>query len=365
MPDQQLIQFILGSLIKIVIIFTLLQVLLMLLAYGERRILGFIQMRLGPNRVGPFGLLQSLADGIKFIFKEDIIPMHVSKSLYILAPIIALIPTMMAIIIYPFGPEITIPGAAAINSFVYSLTGIQLGLDRMNLWVTNFNVGLLYVLAITGLGVYGIVLAGWSSNSKYSLLGGLRSSAQMVSYELGLGLSLIPIMLMSGSLDLVEITRQQSGWGGMHWNIFNLTWGPTGLIAFITYLICAIAETNRVPFDLPEAEAELVAGFHAEYSAMKFLMFYLAEYTNMTTVSVLATVMFLGGWNGPGVAQFPLLGVVWFCLKIFFFLFLYIWLRGTLPRLRYDQLMNFGWKFLIPVALINIILAAVFGLFFA
>ncbi|HWQ34523.1 MAG TPA: NADH-quinone oxidoreductase subunit NuoH [Blastocatellia bacterium] len=348
MPDLQLIQFVLGALIKIIVIFLFLQVLLMLLAYGERRILGFIQMRLGPNRVGPFGLLQSLADGIKFIFKEDIIPAHVNKWLYILAPIVSLIPAFMAFIVYPFGPAVTLPGVGEVN-----------------LWVTNFNVGLLYILAITGIGVYGIVLAGWSSNSKYSLLGGLRSSAQLVSYELGLGLSLIPVMLMTGSLDLVEITRQQSGWGGMHWNIFNITWGPTGLIAFITYLICAIAETNRVPFDLPEAEAELVAGFHAEYSAMKFLMFYLAEYTNMTTVSVLATVMFLGGWNGPLVSQFPLLGVVWFCLKMFFFLFLYIWLRGTLPRFRYDQLMNFGWKFLIPVALINIILAAVFGLFFA
>jgi NADH-quinone oxidoreductase subunit H len=348
MPDQETLLFMLGALIKILVIFVLLQVLLMMLAYGERRILGFIQMRLGPNRVGPFGLLQSLADGIKFIFKEDIIPTHVNKGLYIIAPIVTLIPAFMVYIVYPFGPTVNLP-----------LIG------EVNLWVTNFNVGLLYVLAITSIGVYGIVLAGWSSNSKYSLLGGLRSSAQLVSYELGLALSLIPIMLMSGSLDLVEITRQQSGWGGMKWNIFNLAWGPTGLIAFLTYLICAIAETNRVPFDLPEAEAELVAGFHAEYSAMKFLMFYLAEYTNMTTVSVLASVMFLGGWNGPGVEQFPLLGVVWFCAKMFFFLFLYIWLRGTLPRFRYDQLMNFGWKFLIPVTLINIILAAVFGLFFA
>ncbi len=363
MPDQQIIQFLVGSLIKILVIFVFLQVLLMMLAYGERRILGFIQMRLGPNRTGPFGLLQSLADGLKFIFKEDIIPTQVNRGLYILAPAVVTIPAFMALIIYPFGPTVPIPGAAFINATVHSLLGIDLNLTTMNLYVTNFNVGLLFVLAITGIGVYGIVLAGWASNSKYSLLGGLRSSAQLVSYELALSLSLIPVMMQSGSLDLVKITENQAGWFGLKWHIFN--WGGTGFIAFFTYLISAIAETNRVPFDLPEAETELVAGFHTEYSAMKFLLFYLAEYTNMTTVSVLASVMFLGGWNGPGVAQLPILGLFYFLAKIFFFLFLYIWLRGTLPRFRYDQLMNFGWKFLMPVALLNIILSAIAGLFFA
>jgi NADH-quinone oxidoreductase subunit H len=361
--DQQTLQFIIGTLIKILIIFGFLQVLLIVLVWAERRLLALLQLRLGPNRVGPFGLLQSLADGLKFIFKEDIIPTHVNKWLYIAAPIVGLIPAFMAMIIYPFGPDkVNIPFAGAINAFVQSLTGIQLGLSKVNLFVTNFNVGLLYVLAITGIGVYGIVLAGWASNSKYSLLGGLRSSAQLVSYELALSLSLIPVVMKVGSLDLVKITHSQDGaFGIFNWHIFS--WWGVGFIAFFTYLISAIAETNRVPFDLPEAETELVAGFHTEYSALKFAMFFMAEYTNMTTVSVLASVMFLGGWNGPFVEQFPLLGVVYFLAKIFFFLFLYIWLRGTLPRFRYDQLMDFGWKFLLPVALLNIILAACVGLF--
>jgi NADH-quinone oxidoreductase subunit H len=361
--DQQTLQFIIGTLIKILIIFGFLQVLLIVLVWAERRLLALLQLRLGPNRVGPFGLLQSLADGLKFIFKEDISPTHVNKWLYIAAPIVGLIPAFMAMIIYPFGPDkVNIPFAGAINAFVQSLTGIQLGLSKVNLFVTNFNVGLLYVLAITGIGVYGIVLAGWASNSKYSLLGGLRSSAQLVSYELALSLSLIPVVMKVGSLDLVKITHSQDGaFGIFNWHIFS--WWGVGFIAFFTYLISAIAETNRVPFDLPEAETELVAGFHTEYSALKFAMFFMAEYTNMTTVSVLASVMFLGGWNGPFVEQFPLLGVVYFLAKIFFFLFLYIWLRGTLPRFRYDQLMDFGWKFLLPVALLNIILAACVGLF--
>jgi NADH-quinone oxidoreductase subunit H len=312
--------------------------------YAERRVLAVIQNRLGPNRVGPFGLLQPFADLLKFIFKEDLVPMAVNKWLYIAAPAVALVPAMMCVIIYPFADYVTIPG-----------------LDiQVPLYVTRMNVGLMYVLALTSLGVYGIVIAGWSSNSKYSLLGGLRSSAQMISYELALSLSLVAVLLQAGTLDLVEIVRQQSGWGGMRWNIFGLA--PTGFFAFWIYIISAFAETNRVPFDLPEAETELVAGFHTEYSALKFALFFLAEYVNMTTVSVLATVMFLGGWNGPGVAQLPWLGIFYFLGKVFFFLFVYIWLRGTLPRFRYDQLMNFGWKFLLPAALLNILLAAVIAL---
>ncbi|MFN0121712.1 MAG: NADH-quinone oxidoreductase subunit NuoH [Blastocatellia bacterium] len=363
MPDQQTIQFLIGSLVKIALIFLLFQVLLIMMVWAERRVLAWIQLRRGPNRVGPFGLLQSLADGLKFIFKEDIIPLHVNRWLYILAPVVGLIPAFMALIVYPFGPELPIPFAGAINDLGKSMLGLDLNLSTVNFWVTNFNVGILYLLAITGIGVYGIVLAGWASNSKYSLIGGLRSSAQLVSYELALGLSMIPIMMQAGSLDLVEITKGQAGWGGMKWNIFA-SWFPTGLIAFITYLISAIAETNRIPFDLPEAEAELVAGFHTEYSALKFAMFFMAEYANMTTVSVLASVLFLGGWNGPFVEQVPALGIVYFLGKIFFFLFFYIWLRGTLPRFRYDQLMNFGWKFLMPAALANIVLTAILGLIF-
>jgi NADH-quinone oxidoreductase subunit H len=337
-------QFLAQTLIKILVVFTFVMVVLAYMIYAERRVLALIQNRLGPNRVGPYGLLQPFADLLKFIFKEDLIPLAVNKWLYLLAPIVTLVPAMMVMIVYPFGPTVNLPGIGPVD-----------------LRITSFNVGLLYVFALTSLGVYGIVLAGWASNSKYSLLGGLRSSAQMVSYELSLSLAVIGVLLQAGSLDLVKIVENQAGWGGMKWHVF--WYFPSGIIAFAVYLVSAIAETNRIPFDLPEAETELVAGFHTEYSAMKFAMFFMAEYVNMMTVSVLAATLFLGGWNGPGVAQFPLLGLVYFLLKVFFFLFLYIWLRGTLPRLRYDQLMSFGWKFLLPAALLNIILSAALGLF--
>ncbi|HEY9285966.1 MAG TPA: NADH-quinone oxidoreductase subunit NuoH [Pyrinomonadaceae bacterium] len=311
---------------------------LMIVAYtvlAERRILGFIQGRLGPNRVGPGGMLQPFADLLKFILKEELVPDQATRFVYMLAPIIAITAALMTIVVYPFGPEVHIPFIGPVR-----------------LTIARFDVALLYVLAITSVGVYGIALAGWSSNNKYSLLGGLRAAAQLISYELSLGLSLVGVVLMSGTLDLYNIVEQQSGWLGLHWNII---YQPLG---FFVYLISAIAETNRVPFDLPEAETELVAGFHTEYSALKFALFFMAEYVNMFTVSVLATTLFLGGWNGPGVAQFPLLGVVYFLLKITFFLFLYIWLRGTLPRFRFDQLMNFGWKFLLPLAIVNVILTS-------
>ncbi|HVG30519.1 MAG TPA: NADH-quinone oxidoreductase subunit NuoH [Pyrinomonadaceae bacterium] len=313
-------------------------VVLMIVAYvvlAERRVLGFIQGRLGPNRVGYGGVLQPFADLLKFIFKEEITPDKSTRFVYFLAPIIAITAALMSMIVYPFGPDVALP-------FI----------GRVRLTIAQFDVALLYVLAITSVGVYGVALAGWSSNSKYALLGGLRAAAQLISYELSLGLGLVGVVLMSGSLDLYQIVEQQSGWGGMRWNII---YQPLG---FVVYLISAIAETNRVPFDLPEAETELVAGFHTEYSALKFALFFMAEYVNMLTVSVLATTLFLGGWNGPGVAQFPLLGVAYFLAKVFFFLFLYIWIRGTLPRFRFDQLMNFGWKFLLPAAILNIVLTA-------
>lgn len=370
--------YVLGALIKVMIFWITIMLICAYAVYAERRVLAVIQNRLGPNRVGWQGLLQPFADLIKFIFKEDIIPMSVNRALYVMAPIISLVPAMMVLIVYPFGPDnLQIPFAGTINWFVNWLlgwlfdliaNGYRLNLSTVDLHVTHFNVGILYIFAMTGLGVYGIVVAGWASNSKYSLLGGLRSSAQMVSYELGLSLSVVAILLMAGTLDLTEIVRQQSGWGGMRWNIFGGTAAGEGwkslamavpaIFAFFIYLISAIAETNRVPFDLPEAETELVAGFHTEYSALKFALFFIAEYVNMTTVSVLATSLFLGGWNGPGVNVFPWLGPIYFLGKVFFFLFLYIWLRGTLPRLRYDQLMSFGWKFLLPAALFNIALAA-------
>ncbi len=313
-------------------------VVLMIVAYtvlAERRILALIQGRLGPNRVGYGGLLQPFADLLKFIFKEEIVPDKATKFIYFLAPIIAITSALMTMIVYPFGPTVNLPFIGSVK-----------------LVVAQFDIALLYVLGITSVGVYGIALAGWSSNSKYSLMGGLRAAAQMISYELSLGLSLVGVVLMSGTLDLYQIVEQQSGWFGMHWNII---YQPLG---FIIYLISAIAETNRVPFDLPEAETELVAGFHTEYSALKFALFFMAEYVNMFTVSVLATTLFLGGWNGPGVAIFPPLGVIYFLGKILFFLFLYIWLRGTLPRFRFDQLINFGWKFLLPAAILNVVLTA-------
>ncbi|HLM58619.1 MAG TPA: NADH-quinone oxidoreductase subunit NuoH [Pyrinomonadaceae bacterium] len=316
---------------------------LMIVAYtvlAERRILGFIQGRLGPNRVGPGGLFQPFADLLKFIFKEEITPSSATRFVYFLAPIIAITAALMPMIVYPFGPVINIPFIGPVA-----------------LVIARFDIALLYVLGITSVGVYGIALAGWSSNNKYSLMGGLRAASQMISYELSLGLSLIGVVLMSGTLDLYSIVEQQGGWFGMRWNIFRLDGFPQ-VIGFITYLISAIAETNRVPFDLPEAETELVAGFHTEYSALKFALFFMAEYVNMFTVSMLAATLFLGGWQGPFVDVFPLLGVFYFLGKVTFFLFLYIWLRGTLPRFRFDQLMSFGWKFLLPVAILNVILTA-------
>jgi NADH-quinone oxidoreductase subunit H len=343
--DSSLIIDIILKFVAITVVFV---VVLLIVAYtvlAERRVLGLIQGRLGPNRVGPGGMLQPFADLLKFILKEDIVPDKSTRFIYFLAPAITTIAALMTMIVYPFGPEFTIP---------FTNTSIPLVVAR-------FDVALLYVLGITSVGVYGIALAGWSSNNKYSLMGGLRSSAQMISYELALGLSLIGVILQAGSLDLQSIVEQQSRWHGAGWFLFWLQ--PLG---FVIYLIAAIAETNRVPFDLPEAETELVAGFHTEYSAMKFALFFLAEYINMFTVSMLATTLFLGGWNVPfaedlfhrGTFLFSLVSVIGFLVKIIFFLFLYIWLRGTLPRFRFDQLMNFGWKFLLPLALINIFLTA-------
>jgi NADH-quinone oxidoreductase subunit H len=322
----------------ILVAFTVVMTMVAYTVLAERRVLGFIQGRLGPNRVGPGGFLQPLADLIKFIFKEDIVPDKSTRFVYFLAPIIATVAALMSIIVYPFGPDIHIPL-----------------IDKtIQLVVARFDIALLYVLGVTSVGVYGIALAGWSSNNKYSLMGGLRSSAQMISYELALGLGLIGVILQSGTLDLYSIVEQQAGHLGITgWNMFWVQ--PLG---FIIYLIAAIAETNRVPFDLPEAETELVAGFHTEYSAMKFALFFLAEYVNMFTVSMLATTLFLGGWNGPFVHRLPWLGVFYFLGKVILFLFLYIWLRGTLPRFRFDQLMSFGWRFLVPVALINIVITA-------
>jgi NADH-quinone oxidoreductase subunit H len=333
--------YVIVSVIKILIA---LVVLLTAVAYSvwlERKVVGRIQNRWGPTRVGPFGLLQPMADGVKFLLKEDLTPPYVYKPLYIAAPMIAVVFALTSISVIPIGNSITLFGVT---------TPLQ---------ITDLNIGLLIVLGITSMGVYGIALAGWSSNSKYSLLGGLRASAQMVSYEIALGLSLIGVLIMSGSFSLRDIVNAQSGtyFGFIpRWNIFQ-----GQFVAFFIYLMAAFAETNRVPFDLPEAETELVAGYHTEYSAMKFAMFFMAEYANMITVACLASILFLGGWHGPlfgPVWLQAILPVFYFFLRVFGFLFLYIWIRGTLPRFRYDQLMNFGWKFLFPLAIANLVITA-------
>ena len=330
------------KLLGILVAFTIVMTMVAYTVLAERRVLGFIQGRLGPNRVGPGGFLQPLADLLKFIFKEDIVPDKSTRFVYFLAPVIATTAALMTIVVYPFGPEVSLPFIGPVQ-----------------LVIARFDVALLYVLGITSVGVYGVALAGWSSNNKYSLMGGLRSSAQMISYELALGLALIGVVLQSGTLDLYNIVEQQAGHLGVTgWNVFWVQ--PLG---FILYLIAAVAETNRVPFDLPEAETELVAGFHTEYSAMKFALFFLAEYVNMFTVSMLATTLFLGGWNGPFVSSVPWLGIFYFLGKVILFLFVYIWLRGTLPRFRFDQLMSFGWKFLMPLAIFNIVLTATLQFF--
>ena len=333
--------FIVISVVKIVVAIIVLLTAVAYTVWLERKVVGHIQNRWGPTRVGPFGLLQPLADGLKFIFKEDLTPPHVYKPLYIAAPMIALIFALTSISVIPVGNWVNVAGIS---------TPLQ---------ITDVNIGLLIILGITSLGVYGVALAGWSSNSKYSLLGGLRASAQMVSYEIALGLSLIGVLITAGSFSLREIVDAQSGtfWGFIpRWNIFQ-----GQIVAFFIYLTAAYAETNRVPFDLPEAETELVAGYHTEYSAMKFAMFFMAEYANMITVACLASLLFLGGWHGPlfgpPILQ-AILPLLWFVLRVFVFLFIYIWVRGTLPRFRYDQLMAFGWKFLLPLAIANLMITA-------
>ena len=335
------------------------QGVLMIVAYtvlAERKVLGWIQGRIGPNRVGPWGVLQPFADLLKFIFKEDLVPDKSTKFVYYMAPMVALTAALLPIVVYPFGPAITT------IDWSFLPWGLGDGITRLPLTIAQIDVGVLFVLGITSVGVYGIALAGWSSNSKYSLMGGLRASAQLVSYELAMGASVIGVVMLAGTLDLNGIIHAQmySPWWS-RWFIIPQ------FVGFVVFLIAAFAETNRVPFDLPEAETELVAGFHTEYSALKFALFFMAEYVNMFTVSVMATVLFLGGWYVPGLSHifevgsipYAIVSHIAFIGKICAFLFFYIWVRGTLPRFRFDQLMNFGWKFLLPVALTNVILTIV------
>ena len=385
--------FIVISLIKTAVVFAVLMTTLAYLQWVERKVIAHIQVRPGPYRVGPHGLLQPLADVIKLITKEDLLPPYVNKPLYLAAPFLAITMALLSISVIPFGPTIEVAGYQ---------TWMQL---------TDLNIGVLFILAVSSMGVYGIALAGWASNNKYALLGGLRSSAQMISYELPMSLSIVAPLLLSNTLSLRELVGTQLG-GFWHWNLFR---GPfPQVVSFCIFLIAAFAETNRVPFDLPEAESELVAGFHTEYASMKFAMFFIGEYTSMIAVSSLFTILFFGGWLSPFPASWtithylpsvifiplglwvfydgiryetmfgrlilPGLGAVftvlgfalflfspvneaiqgpfWFFAKVGAVLFFYIWMRGTLPRFRYDQLMDFGWKFLLPVSIANVVLTS-------
>ena len=334
--------FLLLSILKIVVVLVITLTAVAYTVLLERKVLGRMQNRWGPSRVGPFGLLQPLADGIKLFLKEDLMPMASERPLFIAAPIIALTCALISIAVVPFG----------------SVTNIK-GVDMFA--ISDINIGLLVILGITSIGVYGIALSGWSSNNKFALLGSLRATSQVISYELALGLSLVGVVLRSGSLRLRDIVATQSTHGALSWNIF----GGFQIVAFFIYLMAAYAETNRAPFDLPEAESELVAGYHTEYSSMKFAMFFMAEYANMITVACVATLLFFGGPSSPlgnllpadfgGPILSAIFPVLWFVAKVFAFLLLYIWVRATLPRFRYDQLMSFGWKFLLPVAILNIL----------
>jgi NADH-quinone oxidoreductase subunit H len=394
--------FLIVPIIKIAILVFIVLTVDAYLTWIERKVIAHIQARWGPHRVGPHGLLQPLADGVKFIFKEDPLPDHVDKVAYFLAPFITLMLALTSLAVIPFGPE------------HFTVFGYRTGIG-----IADVDISILVLFAITALAVYGVALAGWASNSKYSLLGGLRSSAQMISYELALTLSVVGVLLISGSFSLRDIIDQQANgnMGLLGWNIFGFTKdhaGFTQIIGFVCFYIAAIAETNRVPFDLPEAESELVAGFHTEYASMKFAMFFIAEYTSMITISCLATILFFGGWLSPFPASWTfthyvpslimiplglwiifdglryetifgrivlpgigtafaviglalivfspvngaIQGVFWFMAKVFTFLFVYVWMRGTLPRFRYDQLMSFGWKFLLPVSIFNVVLTS-------
>ena len=326
--------------VKVVLLVALVPAIIgFVVVLAERRFMGFMQVRLGPNRVGPKGTLQGLADLVKLVAKEDVTPARAEGAVHFLAPVLAVIPALTALALIPFGPS------------------LRLSRDVSTpLYVTDINIGLLFLLAITSIGVYGIILGGWASNSKYSLLGGLRSAAQLVSYEVPMGLALVSVLLMTRSLSLVEIVERQQRI--QLWFVFP------GLLAFFLYFVAGVAETNRNPFDLPEAESELVSGFNTEYSGVKFAFFFLGEYTAMIIISCIAVTVFFGGWLAPfpNVKALAFLQVIppvlWFAIKTGVFLFLYIWFRSTFPRYRFDQLMALGWKWMIPAALVNIVIVA-------
>jgi NADH-quinone oxidoreductase subunit H len=321
-----MLAYVLISFVKVVVVFGAMMLIVAYSTLMERKVLGHMQVRFGPNRTGPFGLLQPIADGIKLFFKEDIIVPHANRLIYIFAPAVIVITALVSFAVIPFGDSFTILGY------------------KVDLVVADVNVGLLYLFAISSLGVYGVAMGGWASNNKYSLLGSIRASAQMISYELSLGLSVIGVLMITGSLSTVQIVEAQS-------KVWFIVYQPLG---FIIYLICAVAECSRTPFDLTECDNELVAGYQTEYSSMKFALYYLAEYAHILVVSSLAVTLFFGGWHGPILPP-----VIWFLIKIFVFIFFFIWVRATVPRFRYDQLMKFGWKVLFPLALLNIMITAV------
>jgi len=340
------VAFLLVPLVKIVVILGVVIMLAAYLSFFERKILAYMQIRIGPNRVGPRGWLQPIADALKLFVKEDILPSRAEKLVYMLGPVLVTAPALVVFSVIPFGTGFTLFGA------------------EVTPYLTDVNIGILFILGVSSVGVYGIILGGWASNNKFSLMGGLRSAAQLVSYEVPMGFSVVTVLLMANSLSLVKIVEAQRIAG--IWFVFP------GFVAFFIYFVCGVAETNRNPFDLPEAESELVAGFHTEYSGMKFAFYFLAEYANMVVISSIATVLFLGGWLPPfpnwlgGVwasAAFAWIPPViwnagWFLVKTFAFLFVYIWFRGTFPRYRFDQLMALGWKVFIPVSLVNLMAVA-------
>jgi NADH-quinone oxidoreductase subunit H len=325
---------------RVVLVFGALIVAVLLLIWVERKVVADMQTRLGPTRAGPFGILVTLADGIKLFFKEGITPSNAERPVYVLAPIISLVPAIMAFAVIPFGAPVRIFGR------------------EVPMQIADLNVGILYILALASLAVYGVVLAGWSSGSSYPLLGGVRSSAQMISYEVGMGLGLVAVLMYTGTLQMSEIVARQGGFFELlgfpvfpRWNV--VPQAP----AFLIYAVAALAETNRPPFDLPEAETELVAGYHTEYSGIKFAMFFLAEYLHTITISAVAVTIFFGGWRGPIFGFLPWLWpLVWFVIKVMVVVFVFVWIRATVPRFRYDRLMRFGWKVLIPFGLIWILI---------
>jgi NADH-quinone oxidoreductase subunit H len=334
--------FLIYKIILVLAVFVITLVIAMYSTYAERKVAAFMQDRVGPNRAGPFGILQPLADGVKFFMKEEIIPNVSNKFLFVAGPCIAMLTSLMTGVVIPWGDSIIINGTA------------------YKLQITDINIGILYIFGVVSIGVYGIMIGGWASNNKFSLLGAIRASAQMISYEIGMGLSIIAFVMMTGTLSLGEISAGQAGGIGGEWNFWNVVYQPLG---FIIFLVCAFAECNRTPFDLPECETELVGGYHTEYSSMKLGFYLFAEYINMFISSAVISTLYFGGYNFPFMNDLgfdhntiTILGSLFFFGKIFFFIFFFMWIRWTIPRFRYDQLMNLGWKGLLPLAILNVLI---------